>query len=349
MIHLYDTSALLYVGNSVERPGDDYISENLHGLPVRGLRYALEKLTTHIGQGVHEVIAVMDSPTNKRELYPEYKGQRTFDKEIFVQRELLRYLLPHLGITMLSQQQFEADDLFYCFIIDKYIKNDIPSTGIVCHCDDRDLVGCIMTPAISRVGLTSKTPALFTNNYSAILTKDNKYVHYNSILPFTLFYGKASNNLTRVKTVDPELAYYDYLNFVTTKGFKPELLSTEAAFNGWLQDAKAAGRYSNEVFSEIEGRMPVVFPRLNWDKNTALVKGKLDKNIATDFLSLLEERQILYSLGLKAKLPEQVNTSLLDKWISLYRSGVLMVDNYQSADTSFFFDEGDTGGNVGGF
>ena len=347
MLHLYDVSALLYIGNSVERPGDDYISEDLHGLPVRGLRYTLEKLMTHAKSSSHEVIAVMDNPTNKRELYPEYKSQRSFNKEIFVQRELIRYLLPYLGITMLSQPQFEADDLFYCYILNMYLDNKIPSSGVELHCDDRDLLGCIMTPAIGRVGLTSKTPAVFTNNYSAVLSKD-EYVHYNSILPYTLFFGKASNNLGRIKSFNAKTLYFDFLQFAS-KRFKPELLSTEDVFRLWVDNAKTEQRYEPKVFEEIESRIPVVFPRLNWEPEKAIIKGKLDKNIAVDFLTLLQEKPILRMLGLTPKVSEQVNTTLLDKWISLYRSGVMMVDNCQTADTSFFFDEEDNSGNIGGF
>lgn len=347
MIHLYDVSALLYIGNNAERPGDDFISEDLHGLPVRGLRYALEKLMIYARSPQHEVIAVMDNQTNKRELYPEYKGQRNFNKEIFVQRELIRYLLPHLGITMLSQPQFEADDLFYCYVLTKYLDNDIPASGIQLHCDDRDLLGCILTPAIGKVGLTSKSPAIFSNNYSAVLSKD-EYVHYNSILPYTVFYGKASNNLTRIKSINPKILYYDYLQFAAKK-FKPELLSLEDVFTMWLDDVKSRQCYEPKVFEEIETRMPVVFPRLNWDPNVAIVKGKLDKSIAVDFLTLLQEKPILRMLGLTPKIADQVSTTLLDKWISLYRSGVMLVDSYQTADTSFFFEEESTGGNIGGF
>ena len=97
------------------------------------------------------------------------------------------------------------------------------------------------------------------------------------------------------------------------------------------------------------GSSPVVFPRLNWEPEKAIIKGKLDKNIAVDFLTLLQEKPILRILGLIPKVPEQVNTTLLDKWISLYRSGVMLVDNCQTADTSFFFEEEDNSGNIGGF
>lgn len=345
--HLYDVSALLYIGNSVERPGDDFVSEQLHGLPVRGIRYTLEKLMVYQTSKQHEVFAIMDSPTNKRELYADYKGQRDFNKEIFVQRELLRYLLPHIGITMISQQQFEADDLFYCYILKQYLGNNIPATGISLHCDDRDITGCIMTPQIGRIGLTSKTPALFANNYSAIISK-GEYVHYNSILPYTLFFGKASNNLSRIKSNDPKHAYAHFLNYAVPK-FKPELLSLEQVFTKWLGYAKENNLFSDAFYTEVEDRIPVVFPRLNWDPDVAIVRGKLNKDIAIDFLTLLDEKPILRMLGLTPKLPEQVNPNLLDKWISMYRSGVTMVDNYLTADTSFFFEGDATSGNIGGF
>lgn len=354
MIHLYDVSAMLYIGNSVDRPGDDFISEYLKGLPVRGLRYTLEKLITANQLASDDVYAIMDSHTNKNELYPEYKSQRTFDKEIFVQREMIRWLLPRLGITMISQDNFEADDLFYCFIVSKFIQSlkepgAIPSDGIQIHCDDRDLLGCIMHPAISRIGLTSKTPAVFSNNYSDILAKSGYFVAYNSVLPHELFFGKASNNLKSIKCAEPKKAYLDFLKFGMDK-YKPEMLSMEFVLNNWISFSREQGVYTEEFYTELEERKPVVYPRLNWEKDKAIIKGKLDKHIATDYLSLLREKSLLRMLGLQAKNPEQVNTNLIDKWVSIYRSGVVHVDNFITADSTFFFsDESSGSGNIGGF
>ena len=113
--------------------------------------------------------------------------------------------------------------------------------------------------------------------------------------------------------------------------------------------AKENNLFSDAFYTEVEDRIPVVFPRLNWDPDAAIVRGKLNKDIAIDFLTLLDEKPILRMLGLTPKLPEQVNPNLLDKWISMYRSGVTMVDNYLTADTSFFFEGDATSGNIGGF
>lgn len=356
MIHLYDTSAMLYIGDSVTRPADDYISEKLKGLPVRGLRYTIEKLITANADNLNTVIAVMDSRTNKNELYPDYKSQRKLNREVFVQRELLKYLLPKLGITMLIQDNFEADDLFYCYIISRYIEhikkpysNILPSDGVEIHCDDRDLLGCVMHSRIFRVGLTSKTPTVFVGNYESILQKSGYLIQYNSVLPHEMFYGKQSNNLHKMKTIDANKGYLSFIKFCTENKINNELWSTELIFNKFLVYAKSNNIFEESTFKELEERKPVVFPRLSWDKNKAIVQGKLDKSIATDFLSILQERNLLSMLGLNYKSEEQVNPYLLDKWISLYRSGVIDADSYMTSDSTFYFTDTSLGSNIGGF
>lgn len=355
MIHLYDTSAMLYIGDSVTRPADDFVSEKLKGLPVRGIRYTLEKLITEQHNTFSEVYAVMDSRTNKNEYYPDYKSQRTPNRDVFVQRELLKYLLPRLGIPMIIQDNMEADDLFYCFIIDKYVKHikepykgHIPNDGIWLHCDDRDLLGCLLDVNIQRVGLKSSTPTVTTANYEAVLSKNGYYVTYNSVLPHELFYGKTSNNLKKISSCDPTAVYFDYLSFCDNQNIDKSRWSLENLMNMFLKYAQGKGMYSDDFYKEIKKRMPVVYPRLSWNNN-AIIRGKLDKKFATNFLSLFQERHLCQLLGVPYKSPEEVPSNILDYWISMYRSGVVDVDNFITPDSTFFFSDTSSSGNIGGF
>lgn len=343
---MFDTSAMLYIGNSVDRPGDDFISEKLGGLPIRGLRYTIERLVTATNDST--VIAVMDSKTNKHELYPDYKSQRTFNHEIFAQRELLKFLLPYLGITMLMQDNYEADDLFYNFIIEKYFISGI-NENIWLYCDDLDLVGCVMSDKISRFGLTKHTPLLTVDTYSTILHRSGKDIPYNCVLPYILFYGKQSNNLKQIKSVKPAYAFMSYYKFVTTKfNGKEALFSLKQVLDSWISYLKETNEFQEEFFNEIEERIPVVYPRLGYDKDKAFIIGKLENDTASRFLTILEEPNLIEMLGLK-KLPyESVQKSILDKWIALYRSGTVHVDSGMTADESFYFSS-DENINVGGF
>lgn len=349
MIKLYDVSAMIYIGNSVTRPRDDYLSENLNGLPVKGLRYVLEHLISDSQATSDEVIAVMDNPTNKKEFYDGYKSNREFNNEVFVQRELLRYLIPNLGINMLSQKEFEADDLFYCYIMDMYTKHKIPTDGINLYCDDLDLVGCVVHPAIYRMGLSSKTPMITVDNYSFMLHRNGMNIPYNAVLPFIMFHGKPSNNLKVFKSADPKECFNAFMKFANNnfKG-KECLFSLELIMRKFLDYCKFNGMYDEAFYNEVESRIPVVYPRLNWNKEIAFIKQKLDKKIATDFLTLLDEKRLLSMLHLDTVSVDSVSKTLLDRWVSIYRSGTTSVDNYVTADTTFFFED-DTHGNVGGF
>ena len=349
MIKLYDVSALLYMGNSVERPGDDFISENLNGLPVRGLRYALEQIIAGRTENDY-TICVMDNKTNKGEFFEGYKSNRTFNNEVFFQRELLRYLIPNLGLPMLSQKQFEADYLFYCFIIDKFLTKSIPSDGISLYCDDLDLVGCLIDKHIIRYGLKANTPMISVDNYPFILHRQGYDIPYNAVLPFILFNGKKSNNLSPIKTEKGRDCFTSFMRFAKEKyAGKDNLYSLQNLMNAWLVSCQEQGLYSDNFYNEINSRMPVVYPRLNWDKSSALVTKKLDKKVALNFLTLLQEPKLIRILGMTPIPEETVDKHLLDKWVSIYRSGTTFVDNYVTADSTFFFEESDSSGNIGGF
>ena len=254
---------------------------------------------------------------------------------------------------MIMQDNFEADDLFYAYCITKYLRNAkgervIPFDGIALHFDDRDILGCLMLPSMSRIGLTAKTPVTHSGNYTAVLTKSCKYpVVYNSILPYNMFFGKQSNNLSPMKTAKPLELYLDFLEF-TSNRFKPELFSTEIVMNAWLENLKQSNKFSIDVITEVEKRKPVVYPRLTWNPDIAIIKGNLNKQIAEDYLSLLDERNLLQMYKLRFSNESYTKTYLLDKWISIYRSGVCHIDNNLTADSTFFFNGADAG-NVGGF
>lgn len=341
-LFLYDVSGLVYIGNYVKPRRSDVISERLGGLPVGGVKHAISKILGNKRDENH-LVAVFDSRTDKRENNPEYKGQRTFHPEIFVQQEMLKQILPALGVATICVNNYEADDLFYSIVEDE-LENKRYGGVYLCT-DDSDISGAIRAPRIARMGLTKKSPFITQSNY-VTLVKSGKTIPYNTVLAYHMFCGKPSNNIHALTGGGAKL-YRDYCDFCNRENVIPELRSTEVCMKCWVRDAYTRGRISIETVKEISSRLPIIYPRILKelpDYHTTNV----DKKLATEYLSILYEPQAAVMLGVSTVDINMLERTKLDSWISLYRSGVVSVDNGVPADTSYFADNTPEG-SVGGF
>src|SRR5574344_311778 len=113
MLNFFDVSALIYAGHNVSAnriPAK--ISESLNGLPVGGLRHALDRILTVVARE-ETVLCFFDSKTDKRNKYPDYKLNRKFDYNIWIQKEMCYDFLKQIGVRCMRVDNYEADDLIF--------------------------------------------------------------------------------------------------------------------------------------------------------------------------------------------------------------------------------------------
>ena len=343
-LYLIDTSALIYAGNSVVANDDSKKIEEILKFPVAGVRYALRRIIGHAVTG--EVIAVFDARTDKNANFPEYKAQREHNRDIFFQKELLRFLLTKMGIKVAYQDNYEADDLIYSLSQSALNSGNFGDIRIVS--DDKDVAGAIIDRRISRIGATSKTSTINVENYSIVLDRNN-YIHYNSVLPYIMFRGKQSNNVSPMK--DGKYYYSQFIEYAKNSGVPQSKWSNQTLLLKFVKQMATDGKVDGDFIREVVKRIPVVYPKIDGLKYEDIKPTTIDKSIVADYLSMLRETTALTYLDIMRVDPSTISLSKFDRFVRLYRSGAPYVDNDITTDPSFEFtnsfgDVNDSGMNV---
>lgn len=348
MISLLDASELIYVGHRGNSPENDILRDDmLRGLPVAGVRYAMQSITTRLIAGDITYV-LFDSRTNRKDLFEDYKSSREVDPDIFVQKEMLKMLCPVFGITTVYQDEFEADDLFYTLTYD-LVSKDI-STNIKIYSGDADVLGTIITPNITRCGIRKETPTVNSYNYPMVV-KPKEYIPYNTILAYHMFCGKPSNNIKGM--YKGRNIYKDFLEFSEASTTPLAMQSGWKHMALWCKDAIDRGYINKDQVEEIIKRKEVIYPRMNWDKATAIHYGNLNKELAADYAALFGLLRVSEGLKLPLRNARDVGQNRLDTFVRLYRSGVSNIDAGLPADTTFLFNKDNNTSlesqNIGGF
>lgn len=325
-VALFDVSALVYAGNAGDNPVMESKIANSNGLPMKGVRYALKKILGYLGRG-YEVVAVMDSQTDKAKDFPDFKAQRTFNMDIHIQKEILQDVFGKFGITVLREDNYEADDLVYSYIWSNF--SELEECLIVAN--DLDLCGAILDQRIRRVGITNDSPSVDVSNYRYTIKKGYTIL-YNTVLPFILFMGKPSNNLSPYP--NSGVLYGTFCQWAVKNNLKPYTLSYEDVMKKFLRFAFTEGQITKDDVAALVQRMKVVYPRIT--QEFTLRQSKRDDAFVYTFcktMGLMEFLSFFHIYSVPAYNKEF--ETFLQVWTSKYKSAGYAVSQGLPADTSF--------------
>ena len=340
-IALVDVSALIYVGYYVSNDDSKEIEDTLR-FPIAGARFAIRRLLGLKGSN-DDVIAVMDSRTDKNLSDSRYKSNRDHIADIHIQKEYLKFLLPNIGIKVAVKENYEADDLIYSIVYSlPYDSYDM----LTIITDDSDISGAIVNDKISRVGATSKTPTLEINNYTA-LVKTGKYLPYNSVLAYHFFYGKPSNNISSLS--NSKTLFERFLKFVEANNIPDNRLSERYVMLMFCKSLAVSGELTSDDINHWLKRCDVIYPKTDGLKYNDIPDAKVDADIASTHLSMLRETPALTALKVPRLAPNAIVLSKFDKFVSMYRSGASLVDADVTADKGFMFTNEFEGDNTRSF
>ena len=351
MINLIDVSALIYAGHSVTTNRiPNNIRDELNGLPVGGLRHALDRILTLVARE-EQVYCFFDSPTDKDKLYPEYKSNRKFDYNVWIQKEMCYDFLKIIGVPCIRIDGYEADDLIFaasrqlCVSPVSYNCNRI-------HCDDADMLQCILNETFARYPIVLSRGVVNWDNFSTVSILGS-FVDRNAMGAYLMFKGKKSNNVPSMKN-GTEL-YKQYMEWAK------ENIKFEGHYGLKENVSKfILGKYKENpdewklVATEYLKRMPVVFPKEYTEKFDFATKGKFalkekDKPMFSRLVCRLQLQTLCSSFGVERD-NDLKDVYPFTKWIKMYTTGAKQVDNDITVDTSFFAEDSKIGlDEVGGF
>ena len=174
-------------------------SKGVHTSVIYGFLNMLVKLIKE--QSPEYLVIAMDSraPTFRHEIYPEYKANREkMPDEIQSQLKPLKDIINYLGIKMIEEPGFEADDIIGTL---SSIKNDDVITYIVTN--DKDMFQLVNDyTAVYSPGNRFKPLKI----YSRDDVKTKMGVFPESIIDLLSLMGDSSDNIPGVRGVGPKTA-----------------------------------------------------------------------------------------------------------------------------------------------
>ncbi len=152
---LVDTLSVLYRGHYalINSP-----LKGRDGTVTSGLNFLLKELFSLVDNNPDSlVVAVSDAPgpTFRKDLFPEYKANRsTTPEELVIQTQLARELVPLLGIPFIEEEGLEADDIIAGFSLES-------SLPVLVLSPDKDLLQLVTSNvSVLRPGKYGRPPTL---------------------------------------------------------------------------------------------------------------------------------------------------------------------------------------------
>jgi hypothetical protein len=199
-----------------------------------------------------------------------------------------------------------------------------------------------------KIGTSSKTSVVTARNYASTV-RSNKLIKYNTVLPYYLFKGKESNNLASLP--HGTQLYDDFVTWFDNSGIPNSKGSERPTIAKYLQYCLTNKTMTSDFIASLLKRMEVVYPKIHQTPNTTL-KVDFNPDVASEYLSILGLKEVAKMLGVTYKDPDSIENSKFIRWLEVYNTGVVHVDNDKSADQTFWYnnDQANTDDeNVGGF
>jgi len=174
-----------------------YINLSHNGALTGGIYGVTKTILDLLDQKPDYFIVALDSSKSFREeLYPQYKANRkTRPEEITSQIEVLRQIIPKLGVHAIGYEGYEADDII-ASVCKQFVS---PETEGVIHSDDKDLMQLI-TPFVSQFSPRKQKV------YREPEVMEKFGVPTNKISEFLALQGDSSDNIPGAKGIGPKSA-----------------------------------------------------------------------------------------------------------------------------------------------
>ena len=171
----------------------------------------------------------------RNEIFKDYKSSKDIDKDILGQFSLAEKATELLGITLLSMDQYEADDAIasVCSVFkNKNIKIIIGSL-------DKDLMQC----------LSNENVVMYSTRYKTFTEKQDVYkkfgVYPNQIPDFLALVGDSSDGILGMKGIGEKTAALLLQKYENIEIIYKNISEWKSIFRGWE-------RHSNTIYNNYE-------------------------------------------------------------------------------------------------
>ena len=194
VLHVVDMSGSIYAGSFNHHsfiPGDVVNTVNGYReqqIPTGGTSMLFNILAQYMGTGPIAFVADR-TPAIKKEIDPNYKGNRTHPDNVQMEKEIAEYILQDCGFTIYARDGYEADDVIYSIVM----MNKPRYNHIYVHTGDRDIY-IVVDDKVSILPTSSRAKTVTRETYETTVFS-NKVTPYNTVVYQKFIDGDPGKNL----------------------------------------------------------------------------------------------------------------------------------------------------------
>lgn len=318
--------------------GSSYLYRAYHALPplitskgmptgaVYGVINMLRKLQNDYQPGYMAVIFDPKGKTFRHEIYPDYKANRPpMPEELSVQIEPLHAIIRAMGMPLLIQPGFEADD-----VIGTLTQEISAKTPVLISTGDKDLAQLVN----DKVTLINTMTGLILDAKGV----QEKYgVRPEAIVDYLALMGDSADNIPGVEKVGPKTAAKWLTEYGSLEGIKKIADSIKGKIGENLRAALPQLRLSQQLAT------------IHCDLELGLILddlklGEPDLKVLHDWFSQLEFKSWLQDLGIQGKIEtstvaRQYETILdhdaLERWLKKLDSAELFAFDTETTSLDY--------------
>ena len=191
-LHIFDMLPFIHAGHvnkysRLERLQDFGSTWKTQVTPTGGVSWLLKNIYSAALSG--DVLVASDrTPTIKKDMYPDYKGNREHRLDINVERGAAEYILQKCNISVIARAGYEADDIIYSAVRKYSDRYD----NVYIYTGDSDLA-FLVNDKVSIKPSSSRAKTITRENYEQVAIKGG--CRYNCSTIFKILCGDSSDNI----------------------------------------------------------------------------------------------------------------------------------------------------------
>lgn len=238
-LHIFDVSPFLHAGHvnkasKLEKLINTGSTWKTQVTPTGGTSLLFNTLYEVLGSGDF-VFCCDRNPTIKKDMITGYKSNRNHNRDMQVEKGVAEYILEKCECTVLARAGYEADDIIYSIVKQKYNEYD----RIFIYTGDSDLY-FLVDKKVSIRPSSSRAKMVNYDNFTAVTGYP-----YNTITIGKILYGDSADCIEGI----PKAKRSEIQKFFYTPNFYEH-----------LGDKEFVKYYFDTMFPDFSQRVDMVFP-----------------------------------------------------------------------------------------
>lgn len=328
-LYVFDVSGVVYYGTTGF--ASSFADSTFRKFPVGGIKTLASRLSMAFAENA-DVVLAFDSRSRRKDLFPEYKGDRIPNRAVMAQLDFLYDHLCNARIPCVKYNGYEADDIIY-WTVKQYARS---YQHVIIYSNDHDVAHNVQYN-VSMKPFSKSSPIISYSNFEYSVVK-GKVIPWNTISAYKVFMGCSSDKIPKFKSkqYSSEGLYRAFVKFLEDNGKLDQYLVATNP-NALVIFVNSSGFFDDEEKDTIFKRIQLIYPEEKPEDVviTPVNKHIIDVHTFSEMLVMCRDYDSLTHLKQKSFDLSKDFLATIDSYSKSLTSGAYSVDRDLEVDPSY--------------